>query len=114
MTSKISLQLTSQLLTNNSSLCVDYNEFVTLHADLVSGKIDRFLFPDYQDLIYTMDNVHPQVKDTYKIAKVFQSPFQVGMVLSIIPEALSFHDNIFLRCIRTRITAQERWVRQFL
>ena len=80
---------------------------------LNKGKIDRFLFPDYKDLLWLFNGPYKHVT-THKIAKVFESPFQIGMVLSMVPEFLQFEDTIFLRCLRTQITSSNRWVRNIM
>ena len=78
---------------------------------LRKGKIDRFLYPDYKGLIWLLNNIHKESKNTYKIAKVFDSPFQIGMVLSMVPELLDPEDRSFLRCLRNGISSRERWVK---
>ena len=102
--------LSCKSIRNVPLLFVDFNNYYDMEKALNEGKIDRFLFPDYKDLIWLLDNVYKERKEKYKIAKVFESPFQVGMVLSMVPEFISADDNVFLRCLRTGISARERWV----
>ena len=90
---------------------VDFDNHQEIENALNEGKIDRFLFPDYKDLLWLLNGPFKHVKKAYRIAKVFESPFQVGMVLSMVPEFLNFNDTIFLKCLRSRITYGNRWVR---
>ena len=91
-------------------LFVDFNNYYDMVKAINEGKIDRFLFPDYKDLIWLLNDVYKEAKEKYKIAKVFESPFQLGMVLSMHPECISTDDNVFLRCLRTEISARDREV----
>ena len=78
---------------------------------LQNGTIDRFLYPDYRGFIWRLNNSHEWDKNTYKIAKVFHSPFQIGMVLSMLPKLVSPEDVSFLRCLRTGVSSLDRLVR---
>ena len=91
-------------------LFVDFNSYYDMVKAINEGKIDRLLFPDYKDLIWLLNYVYTEEKEIYKIAKVFESPFQLGMVLSMHPECISTDDNVFLRCLRTEISARGREV----
>ena len=95
----------------NVPICfVGFDNYQDMDNALNEGKIDRFLFPDYKDLLWLLNGPFKHVK-TYRIARVFESPFQVGMVLSMVPEFLNFSHTIFLRCLRSQITHGNRLVR---
>ena len=90
---------------------VDYNGFDELYLALEKGEIDRFLYPDYKDLMVFFRDIYKKGNDMFDIVKVFEAPFQVGMVLSLVPELITIEDTPFLRCLRNGISSRERWVR---
>ncbi|XP_028394268.1 uncharacterized protein LOC114518470 isoform X2 [Dendronephthya gigantea] len=96
---------------NMGAEVINFQSYYELDKNLNSGKIDRFLFPDFKDLIYLLDNYFPAVKKKIKIAKVFEFPFQIGMVLAMLPDQISPEDKRFLRCMRTTISSYEKWLK---
>lgn len=83
-----------------------------MEKELSYGNIDRFLFPDFKDLIWVLDNYFPDGKEKFEIAKVFEFPFQIGMVLAMLPEIISPEDEIILKCFKAGISSREKWVRR--
>ena len=80
-----------------------------MFAAIRRQEVERLLFPDYQVLLTYFKSPDGQdaAKD-FKIVKVFQSPFQIGMVLAVDPEVLNRADEKFLRCLRNAITMEEK------
>ena len=82
-----------------------------LNIALIKKEIDRFIFPNYKDLLmYLRMDEYQAEGSLYKIAKVFDSPFQIGMVLARSPGYLGDDDRVFLRCLRTTLTQGDKAV----
>lgn len=72
-------------------------------------EVDRLLFPDYK--FYEMlSRIHKEAFKDYAMVKIFKSPFQIGMVLAVDPETFDKADRKFLRCLRSRLTKEEKEV----
>ena len=99
---------------NMGAEIINFERYEELDMALREGNIDRFLYPDYKGLILLFNNFYQEAKKEYEIVKVFDSPFQIGMVLSMLPELLSDEDRSFLRCLRNGISSRDRWTKRFL
>lgn len=69
---------------------------------LKEKTIERLLFPHYLDLLFLMEDKHfASLLSGLHIAKVFDNPFQIGMVLSHRNKSF-IRENIFYTCLEIR------------
>ncbi|XP_028394247.1 uncharacterized protein LOC114518459 [Dendronephthya gigantea] len=85
---------------NLGAQLIEYTKVEEALKALNNKSIDRLLFPHYLDLLYIMSdpNFHvPMLTDIY-IAREFDKPYQIGMVLSH-GEYSSIKNNRFYTCL---------------
>ena len=87
----------------------EFKRFGDALDELLEKKVDRLLFPHYLDLIYIMSNdvfYRKRILSELYVARVFDTPFQIGMVMSSGKET----DQHFYTCLEIMVSRFSRKV----